>query len=380
MIREVVTRLAAKPWWIAGGLLGLIALWILSGVLFPKPRVSTVPVAASASEPAPQVQIARVAAQPVARAVALSGRTAPARTVELKAETTGRVVAVGATRGARVARGALIARLDDADRVARLAQTRAVLKQRELEYEGQQQLKPQGYISDAKLAEAVALLETARAELRRAELDLARMEIRAPFDGALQDRNVEVGDYVSPGARIGTFVDERRLVVAASLAETQAAGVRRGLQGRARLATGEEVQGVVRYVAPVADPSTRTFNVELELANPRGSVPVGVTAQIELNVGTVMAHRVSPALLTLDDAGTVGIKILDAQGRATFVPANIARSSPEGVWLVGLPDPAQVITVGQGFVRAGQLVRAETLPPAPEALASSQPLPAPKRE
>jgi multidrug efflux system membrane fusion protein len=71
-----------------------------------------------------------------------------------------------------------------------------------------------------------------------------------------------------------------------------------------------------------------------------------------------MAHRVSPALLTLDDAGTVGIKLLDDSGRVTFIPATVARSSADGVWLSGLPDPAPVITVGQGFVRPGQLARA----------------------
>jgi multidrug efflux system membrane fusion protein len=118
------------------------------------------------------------------------------------------------------------------------------------------------------------------------------------------------------------------------------------------------VQGKVRYIAPVANPATRTFNVELEIANRDGKLPVGVTAEISLPVGTVLAHRISPALLTLDDDGVVGVKILDDSGQVAFVPADVARSSADGVWITGLPDPARIITVGQGYVRPGQFAKA----------------------
>ena len=72
----------------------------------------------------------------------------------------------------------------------------------------------------------------------------------------------------------------------------------------------------------------------------------------------VLAHRVSPSLLTLDDAGNVGIKIINAEGRVEFVLADIALSSAEGVWLAGLPETATIITVGQGYVVNGSLVDA----------------------
>lgn len=371
MIGSLATRLARQPWLIAAALLILLVLWFASGALFPRERRSERPVASVPA--APEVQVAELRAEQIMRIVSLSGRTAPSRIVELRAETSGRVAAVGAARGSRVVAGALLVRLDDADRTARLAQARAVLRQRELEFEGQRRLEPQGYISGAKLAEGAALLEAARTELRRAEIDLARLEIRAPFAGALQDREVEVGDSVTPGTIVATFVDERTLVVAASVAEAQAGGMRPGLGGTARLPGGRIVTGVVRYLAPVADAATRTFTIELEIANPRGNIPVGVSAEVELAVGTVAAQRVSSALLTLDDAGTVGIKILDGDSRARFVPANIARSTAAGVWLTGLPDPVRVITVGQGFVKSGDLVRAAAAAPAAATLAARRP-------
>ena len=355
-------RLAARPWLVAAVLLALLAAWMLSGVIAPHPRAVEQAAPAARELPPTPVQVARLSAEPVQRTVTLSGRTAPARTVQIKAETSGRVVAIGAARGARVAAGGLLVRLDAGERVARLAEARAALRQRELEYDGQQKLRPQGYISDAKLAESLALLEKARAGVTRAALDVERMQIRAPFSGALQDRSVEVGDYVAPGTPVATFVDDRKLAVAGSVAEAQAGDVRVGLAGNARLATGQVAAGRLRYVAPVADPATRTFAVELEIPNPQGKLPVGVTADIELPVGEVRAHRLSPALLTLDDSGVVGVKLQEGGERVRFVPATVVRSSADGVWITGLPDPAPVIVGGQGFVRDGDRIAAAPAP------------------
>lgn len=355
---NLLTRMAQRPGWVAIALLTLLAAWLLSGLLGPPRHQAEAPAPAVRAVPPTPVQVAQLGAEPVERTITLSGRTAPARTVELKAETSGRVVAVGAARGARVDGGSLIIRLDAGDRLARLEQARAELRQRELEYEGQLKLKPAGYISDARLAESLALREKARAEVTRAQLDVERMAVHAPFAGALQERSVEVGDYVAPGTPVATFVDDRRLIVAGSIAESHASMLRPGLAGTARLASGQQVTGRLRYVAPVADAATRTFAVELEIANPGGGLPVGVTADIELPVGTVRAHRLSPALLTLDDAGVVGVKIAGPGGRVQFIPATVVRTAPDGVWITGLPDPAPVIVGGQGFVRAGSLIAA----------------------
>lgn len=360
------SRLVNRPWLVAAVLLALLAAWLLSGVLVPHEREVDRPAPAARVAPPTPVQVTRIVAELVGRTVTLSGRTAPARSVELKAETSGRVVAVGAARGSRVEAGGLIVRLDAGERLARLAQARAELRQRELEYDGQIRLKPAGYVSEARLAESLAQLERARAEVTRAQLDIERMQLRAPFAGALQDRLVEVGDYVAPGTPVATFVDNRRLAVAGSVAEGQASLVHVGLAGTARLASGQVVPGRLRYVAPVADAATRTFAVELEIANPSGDLPVGVTADIELPVGRVLAHRLSPALLTLDDAGVVGVKIQAPGDRVKFMPATIVRASPEGVWITGLPDPAPVIVGGQGFVRDGDRVAVTVAPVAPD--------------
>ncbi len=348
-----------RSWFYSAGIAVLIALWLASGALVGEENTATGEPAATVARSAQDtVRVRTQKAEEILRTIAINGETAPARTARISAETEGRVTAIGAERGANVTRGELLVRLDERDRKARLAQARAKLKQREVEYEGRLRLKSESYVSEAQLQEAVAQLEAAKAEVRRAELDLDYMTIRAPFDGALQSRDVEVGDFVKVGDPVATFVDNRRIVVTADVSEFDAQYVEVGESAEARLATGERVRGHIRYVAPVADASTRTFAVELEVDNRDGSLRAGGTAELLVPAEVVHAHRVSPALLTLDDAGNVGVKIVNDDGEVEFVVADIALSTSDGVWLAGLPETATIITVGQGFVSTGSVVDA----------------------
>lgn len=353
-----------RSWIYSAGIALLVTLWVASGQFGGADGEPAAEDAAALAETGPaaarhnRVRVRTQVAEEVLRTISVNGETAPSRVVTLAAETDGRVVAIGAERGANVAAGRTIVRLDERDRRARLAQADATVKQRELEYAARARLKGQDYVSEAQLQEGLAALEAARAELRRAELDLDYMTVRAPFDGALQNRHVEIGDFVSRGDPVATFVDNRTIIITANVSEFDAAWVEIGQQADARLATGERVRGRIRYVAPVADDATRTYTVELEVDNGDGRLRTGGTAELLVPAERVLAHRVSPSLLTLDDAGNVGVKIVDENGEVDFVVADIALSSSDGVWLTGLPKTATIITVGQGFVSPGSVVDA----------------------
>lgn len=349
-----------KSWFLSGGIVIAVVFWLLSGQLGDSDPVETAlnDIDTNAAHAKSAVRVRTQSSEPVLRTIVVNGKTAPARVVELSAETDGRVEYLGAERGANVNRGEIIVRLDQRDRRARLAQAQATVKQREVEYEGRLKLKSASYVSEAQLQEAVAQLETARAEQTRAELDLEYMNIRAPFGGALQSRVVEVGDFVKAGDPVATFVDNRRIIVSANVSEFDAHYVDVGDTAEARLATGEAVQGRIRYVAPVADEATRTFDVELEVDNSDGALRIGGTAELRIPAEQVLAHRISPSLLTLDDAGNVGVKIVNDDGLVEFVKADIALSTNDGIWLTGLPQDATIITVGQGYVANGALVDA----------------------
>lgn len=347
-------------WFLSASIAVLVGLWMLSGQLDNgdtqernTQRSTTSPTIKRSS-----VRVRTQSAEEVQRTIVVNGKTAPARVVELSAETDGRVEFIGAERGRNISRGELIVRLDERDRSARLSQAKATVKQREVEFEARERLKTESYVSEAQLQEAVAALEAARTELTRAQLDLTYMTIRAPFDGALQSRIVEVGDFVKRGDPIATFVDNRTIIVTANLSEFDVRYVNVDDLAEARLATGGTVRGRIRYVAPVAHEATRTFTVELEVDNSDGRLRPGGTAELRIPAESLLAHRVSPSLLTLDDAGNVGIKIINDQGKVEFVVADIALSSADGVWIAGLPPTVTIITVGQGFVATGSVVNA----------------------
>ena len=348
-----------RSWLFSAAIALVVALWLLSGQLGADDSQDPIPdLAVTTTTTQSSVRVRTQSAEEIMRTIVVNGKTAPARIVDLAAETDGRVEFIGAKRGANLTSGEIIVRLDERDRSARLAQARATVKQREVEYEGRLKLQSESYVSEAQLQEAVAMLEAARTELTRAELDLDYMTIRAPFDGALQARHVEQGDFVSQGDPIAQYVDNRTIIVSANLSEFDARYVDVGQSAQARLATGEMVRGNIRYVAPVADEATRTFEVELEVDNSDGNLRAGGTAELRIPAQRVLAHRISPSLLTLDDAGNVGLKIVNEVGEVEFIVADVALATNDGVWVAGLPQTATIITVGQGFVSPGSIVTA----------------------
>src|SRR5690606_37368106 len=113
-----------------------------------------------------------------------------------------------------------------------------------------------------------------------------------------------------------------------------------------------------------------TFRTEIEIDNPGGTIPAGVSAEATIPIARVDAHFVSPAVLVLDEAGVLGVKTVDAANRAQFQPVTIVSATPEGLWVAGLPETVRLITVGHGFVAVGETVRVSLgdPPPAPPAI------------
>ena len=303
-----------------------------------------------------EVRVAELRSQPVSRTVVINGRTEPARAVTLRAEIDGRIVAIEAERGARVAEGDVVVRVDPRDLAARRREALALVKQREIEFDASKKLSAQNFQTQSELAAAEANLEAARAAVARVEIDIANTRLRAPFEGRLDQRMVEIGDYVNDGNPIGRILQEDPILVAGHVTQQERHHVEAGAPGEARLITGETVEGTVRYVSSESDETTRTFRVELEVPNPDGALVSGISAEIHLPLAATAAHRVTPALLALDENGRLGIKTVSDEGVVEFHPTEILRAEAGGVWVSGLPDPVQVITVGQGFVRPGQRV------------------------
>jgi membrane fusion protein, multidrug efflux system len=352
-----------KSIYLAAGVAVAVTAWMLSGLGREAPppddRAAAGATAPGAEKPrtAPlRVSVRKSVARTVTREIVVSARTEPNRGIELRAETDGRVVNLGVDRGAVIAEGDSIVNLDLRDRSALIEEAKALIAQRELQYQAARRLEDQKLISQVQIAEARTALENARALLEQREIDLRNTAIIAPFDAVLFDRLVEVGDYVQAGDAVAELVDIDPLLIVGEINERDIGAITIGGAGSARLVGGNTVEGRVRYLAPVADEGTRTFRVELAVPNPSNRYRAGTTAEMRLAGEEITAHFLSAALLTLDDLGNIGIKAVDEFDRVAFHPVTLVSTSGKGVSVVGLPNELRIITVGQGFVSPGQAV------------------------
>lgn len=347
---------------IAAVLAMLAAGWILSGQDGEESQpaqadTKTAPAKAPVERTLPAVRIRVIQPRRLELATIVNGRTEASRVVDLRAELDGRIVEIGALEGTTVERDAAIVKIATEDRKDRLAHAKTVLRQRELEYDADQRLSKKGFRANTKLAAARARLDSARAQVSRMEIDLRHTEVRAPFQGVLESRVAEVGAFVRAGDVIARIIDLDPILVVGHVSERNVADVALGAKGSAVLADGRRLKGTVRFVSSVADPQTRTFKIELEIPNKDLAVRDGITSELTLPRPAILAHNISPALLTLNNAGLIGIKIVDSSDTVRFVAVQILGNGTDGIWVDGIGDRARLITVGHEFVKSGQKVR-----------------------
>ena len=324
---------------------------------------------AESGEPAPppppkEVQTMRSAARPLQGVMRLTGRREANRRVTVVAETVGPVIALGAAKGDKVKKGQMPCRLGAGDRNARKNEALARLRDAEIRLNAQQKLAERGFAARNVAESAAATVASIRAQIQQIDIDLARTEIRAPFDGVLESRAAETGSLLATGAPCATLMDPDPMTLVAFAQEREVGGVRVGETAGAQLATGETVAGQVRYIAPSADAATRTFRVEVEIKNADYAVREGVTADIVISLPPEAGHILAQSALSLSQTGEVGVKVIGPDGKVARMAAKPLRDTPEGVWLGGLPDEITVITVGGEYADVGETVIATSAAPA----------------
>lgn len=346
-----------KSYVFAGVILGVVvAYFAVSSMLGRGKHAEAEPVAKKSDE----LQLVRTVLTPETErpyAVVLRGRTEAARSVVVRAETAGVVAATPTPEGSWVKAGQVLCRLDVDARQATLDQARANLRSKTLQYEAAQRLAAKGFRSDTQVASSRADMDQAAAQVRQAEVALDQINIRAPFAGVFDNRDAEAGSYLSPGQPCGTVVELSPLLLVGDVPEAEAGRIAAGAPARANLGAGGTLNGTVRFVARQADPTTRTYRVEIAAPNPRGAVRAGLSAQITVEAGRGAAHLVPVSALVLDAAGRQGVRYVADSGLVAFAPVKVVEETASGVWVSGLDGPVKVITVGQSYVAEGQKVR-----------------------
>jgi multidrug efflux system membrane fusion protein len=292
--------------------------------------------------------------------LAVLGQTEANRRVAVKSELTGRVTEVLVDRGAYVDAGALLCRIAADSRGAQLREAQAKLKSAEIEYQGGLDLSERGLQSKAAMAKLAAQKEQTVARVDAAAAMLAKTELTAPFAGFIEERPVEVGDLMTPGASCAVVIELEPLLVVGQVAESEVSNVFVGQAVAVAVgAANAELMGTITFVARTPDLQTRSFKIEARIDQPGRAARAGLSATLAVPVRETFAHLVSPAALSLDGNGQLGLKIGSAAKRAVFKPVEIVDESPEGIWVAGLPQSATVITVGHEDVSDGQSVQVD---------------------
>lgn len=331
-----------------------IFLWMLAGQFGDKETYQN-PRPLALDNGLMRVQVEQLRGEEVARDVSFSAHTAANRSVEIRTEVNGKVIAVHKPKGSHVKQGDIIVELDRRSWPARVEQTQANLKQRQIEANSVTKLAEKGLANDAQIAQANTALANAKAEYTQAKIMLDGTQIRAPFAGIVDTQLVELGDFIREGAPVAKIIDPSPWKVIGNVAEREVANLHLGDKAWAKLGSGEQVAGRIKYIAAEADPRTRTFNVEMEVENSH-FLGAGLTATLNIPQPTTMAYYVSPALLVLSDDGRLGLKGIDANNQVIFLPIDLLKADDKGMWIYGPESGSTIITVGQGFVEYGQTV------------------------
>ena len=328
-------------------------------------------------------------------AVVLRGETQAARTVTARAETNGLIINTPLRKGTFVGEADVLCQLDPGTRAAnlsdararldsararvpetqaRLEEAKAKLDEAKINFNAANKLSEGGFASESRVANAQATvrsaeaavasakagfdttrsgIQSAEAAVASAEKEIERLTIRAPFAGLLETDTAELGSLLQPGAACATIIQLDPIKLVAFVPETEWSRVHLGAPAMARLISGREVTGAVTYLSRSADPLTRTFRVEIEVANSDLSIADGQTAEIVIGADGSLAHLLPQSALTLNDEGALGIRAVGAGNIVEFHPVTLIRDTVDGVWLADLPETLDVITIGQEFVRAG---------------------------
>lgn len=349
---------AGRSLWVAlGALLAMIA-WMASGYVFPSDAPQQAVRAAEPQPPAVRVQLSR--SEAVTLTFTAEGQAQPQRDTVVQAESSGTLETLPVAKGARVEKGDVLAQVSATQAEATLEQAREERARAAREFENASELLDRGVATADRVAQTRAALAAAEAQVATAEQALDNLTLVAPFAGRIESLPVETGEFIAAGEEVARIVDTDPLTVAIQVPQTALNRIEAGQTATVRFITGQEGMGTVTFVGGAAASSTRTFLVEIEVPNPEGAIPAGISAEVTIPTGEAQAHFVAPSTVSLGPDGAIGVKTVE-DDKVRYNPIEIVKAEIGGVWATGLPPEARIITLGQGFVRDGETVQAETV-------------------
>ncbi|MEM8539430.1 MAG: efflux RND transporter periplasmic adaptor subunit [Pseudomonadota bacterium] len=309
------------------------------------------------------VGVAKIPSMDHARSVRISGITEADKKIEIPARTSGIISELLIKQGDVVEAGDLILTLAPEGRDVSLASAEQSLEQAQIDLQAKEQLVERGTLGKLTLDQAKSTLRAAESQVENARAEMDRLRVVAAFNGVIDALMVEEGGAVQAGTPIATLISLDPIIGVGEVNESDLGIVTVGKEADLRLVTGEIVTGKIRYISREAQPNTRTYTVEIEVANPDLAIPSGMTTEVILRGDAVLATPVPRSIVTLGNTGELGIRSLDDEDKVVFHPIDIVDDSTGALILGGIPSGVRIIVSGQNLVTEGQTVEPSELDP-----------------
>ena len=340
------------------------------------------------------------------QSIELQGQTIHNKKIDVKSETSGNIDSIEFSRGDKVSQNAemitisledrnekLLSAKKDLERLSKelilneknrdnlLRQNVERIELYEIEYASAKQLIDKGLSSKSKLSLASFNLANAKADkedikikfestlanleaqisnvksvLKNIKLDIDKTSIKAPFDGIISEKMVEETEFISLGTPLFTIIDLDPIKIEGYLSEFDINKVSVGTKAIIEDSNGIKKNGIISFISPSAETSTRTFEITIEADNKDLSYKSGITTKIIIKGSELKAHKIPPSILTLLDDGTVGVKAVDSDNNVTFYPTKTIKDTIDGMWVSGLPEKVNLIVSGQEYISIGEKI------------------------
>src|SRR5262245_56196815 len=333
------------------------------------------------------VEIASVKRADMVESMTVVGNLIGAATVEAVPKVNGRLEAVSVRLGDRVARGQLLAKIEDSEILEQVKQAQAsfevgaaTIRQREADLRLAQtnlersknlfdrQLIPKQTYDDteARYQAAAAQLDLARAQYQQAQarldelkINLANTVIASPVSGFVGKRALDPGAWVTPNSSFISVVDISVVRLVANIIEKDLGRINSGMKADVAVDAypGEHFVGRIAHVAPVLDPATRTAQIEVEIDNGSFRLKPGMYAKVSFVIEHKEKVLVVPANSVIDSQGKKGVYVPGEGDVAKFQPVTIGMMDPSQIEITdGVTEGMRVISTGAAALRDGDKI------------------------
>ncbi len=337
----------------------LLAAVALPAGRLPLRAAADAPSAAKKGGGAAALRVETVVLVPSALEETLSstGTLRADESVELQAETNGKVVALNFTEGGKVKRGDLLVKLNDAELRATLQRASYRLQLAEIKERRLARLIETKSVNQQDYDVALGELSVQRAEVALVEAQLAKLEIRAPFDGVIGLRFVSEGAFVNPATRVATLQRLDPLKLDFSVPEKYAGRVQVGSAVTFTVAGGAApARGEIYAIEPRIEVATRTLLIRAVCREPAGALLPGAFAKVELVLARRTDALLVPSVAVLPGVTEKSVYVVRA-GKAERRAVETGQRTETSVQIVsGLRVGDTVIVSGLQQLRPGLAV------------------------